>query len=79
VKDLRNGKKLIIFSQDGHRDVSMKSGNPWVNLFHAPPDQAKERNKKSQGNPEMQSKSCRNDGRLMPWGSTDSAAESNFI
>ena len=41
----------------------MRSRRPWVNLFHSPPDQAK--SKKSQGNPEMQSKSCRNDGRLV--------------
>ena len=41
----------------------MKSSRPWVNRFHSPPDQAK--SKKSQGNPEMQSKSCRNDGRLV--------------
>ena len=41
----------------------MRSRRPWVNLFHSPPDQAK--SKKSQGNPEIQSKSCRNDGRLV--------------
>ncbi len=41
----------------------MRSRSPWVNLFYSPPDQAK--SKKSQGNPEMQSKSCRNDGRLV--------------
>lgn len=38
MKDLRNGKTLIIFSQDlmAIGNGFMKSRSPWVNLFHSP-------------------------------------------
>ena len=66
MKDLRNGKTLIIFSQDlmAIGNGFMKSRRPLVNLFHSLPDQAKKK-QMPQGNPEMQSKFCRNDGRLV--------------
>lgn len=51
MKDLRNGKTLIIFSQDlmAIGNGFMKSRSPWVNLFHSPARSGKRKKQKITG------------------------------